>query len=563
MTHRRRAPHLLVMTLAIAGCAGEIGRTEAPGSGAPGVDGTSAGGSPGSRPGPQAPDGQKPGGGPGAPQVAPGAGRPFPARMQRLTAVQYRNTVADLFGASIHVPELEEDAPVAGFDVVGASRISTSARGVELYEAAAQSVARQVLADPMRRSTLGGCEPAAAAAPDDACAGKVLDRIGRRLFRRPLDAAERTRYLAVASEGARATQSFWGGVEFMLTGLLESPLFVYRAERPEAAAGAAARYRGYDMAARLSFGLLDAGPDDALLDAAARGELDRDEGLTKHAQRLLSSPRGQQNLDEFFGHMLHLPNGAAADAVAMRQETLMVIRELATQKAPYTELFTAPFTFVNDTLAKLYGLPDRPGAKMTKVTLPESANRRGLLGHAGVLAESGTDASPILRGKFIRESILCQVVPAPPANVVPELPKPEPSKPQTMRTRLAQHRSDPACSSCHGLMDPIGLALENFDGRGRYRTSDDGLPIDPSGDLDGTRFADARGLGAALAAHPQTPACLVASLHRRLTGQFEEAAQAPTIQRLAEAFVEQRQSVDELVIAILRAETFQDALPPL
>ncbi len=495
----------------------------------------------------------------GAAGLGPGMGAPFQARMQRLTAGQYRATVADIFGAAIVVPDLESDSRIAGFDELGAALVSTSARGVELYDAAAASVAKQVLADTARLPTTVGCAPASATSPDASCAGMFLDRVGRRLFRRPLDVDERARYLSIASEGATATGSFWGGLEYMLSGLLRSPLFIYRSEWSSGTAGAVAPIRGYDMAARLSFGLLDTSPDEGLLDAAARGELDTPEGVKQAATRLLSSERGQLNVDDFFSRMLRLPNGTTPEAVAMKSETLLVLHELKAQKAPFTQIYSAPFTFVNDTLAQLYGLPDRPGATLTKVMLPAGSVRRGLLGHAGVLGESGLNPSAILRGKYIREALLCQVIPPPPPNVVPVLPPQMPGKPETMRQRLTRHRVDPACAACHGLMDPPGLALENFDGTGRYRADDRGMPIDASGDLDGTPFADAAGLGVALAAHPDASKCLVATLHRRLTGQYEQAGQAPTVERLSSGYLQNDHTVDDLVLDIVGAETFSQA----
>lgn len=482
--------------------------------------------------------------------------------MQRLTAGQYRATVADIFGAAIVVPELEQDPRIAGFDELGAALVSTSARGVELYDAAAESVAKQALGGAQHLPTTIGCTPASVTSPDESCAGVYLDKVGRRLFRRPLDSQERARYLAIASQGTTATGTFWGGLELMLSGLLKSPLFIYRAEWGEGTAGAIVHVSGYDMAGRLSFGLLDTSPDDDLLGAAARGDLEDDQGVKQQAAQLLSSKRGQENIENFFSMMLRLPNGTTPVAVAMKQETLLVLQELRAEKVPFSSVYTAPFTFVDDTLAQLYGLPDRPGTTMAKVILPAGGDRRGLLGHAGVLSESGQNPSPVLRGKYIREALLCQPIPPPPPNVVPVLPMADASKPQTMRQRLTAHRASSACASCHSRMDPLGLALENFDGSGRYRDNDHGLPIDPSGDLDGTSFADAVGLGAALASHPDATRCLVATLHRRLTGQYEEAEQTPTLDRLTQLYQRNNQTIDDLAVGIVGAETFLEATLP-
>lgn len=532
----------LSVALLLSSCAG---------SGSSGGFGA-AGGNSGSPPGTSTPE----------TPAAAAEGAPFTARLQRLTALQYRSTIQDIFGTFISVPDLEMDARIAGFDELGAALVSTSARGVELYAAAAQAVAKQVLNDTSQLQQVAGCTPASSTAADDACAAKFLDSVGRRLFRRPLDAVERTRYLAIASDAASAASSFAAGLETLLSALLQSPLFIYRAEWSEGTAGATVRINGYDMAARLSFALNDVGPSDELLDAAARGELDRDEGVTARAAGLLASERGQQNLENFFSMMLRLPNGTTPEAQAMKQETLLVLRDLNAQHAPFTEAYVAPFTFVNDSLAQLYGLPERPGTTLTKVMLPAGSLRRGLLGHAGVLSESGAEPSPILRGKYIREALLCQAIPPPPPSVVAVLPPQDASKPQTMRERLTKHRADPACAACHELMDPLGLALENFDGGGRYRADDRGMAIDPSGQLDGVAFSTAAGLGAALSAHPGASRCLVATLHRRLTGQLEVGSQDATLNRLRDAYLKNRQTTDELVLDIIRSETFvQTTLP--
>ncbi len=550
---RRLAGTLVVALSVAAGCSGAI---EADGSPGP----TDRTGQTPARPGAAPPT--NPATGPGAAPPAgvgpTGSAKPFAPTMLRLTASQYRNTIADLFGPDIVVPELEEDTPLGGFLSVGASVIGTSQRGVELYEAAALAIARQTVGEPNRRKTIVGCEPASATAADAACAGKLIDRVGRRLYRRALDEAERARYLAVAADSTKLTGSFWDGLQNTLAAMLQAPSVIYRAERgdPRAAQQDRARFGSYDLAARLAFGLTDAGPDDALLDAAAKGELDTDQGVARHATRLLGSARGRTALRAFFAEMLRLPRGTTADMVALREETMLVLDELAARRAPFTELFTVRHTFVDDTLAKLYGLPERPGAKFVKVTLPEAVPRQGLLGHASVLSVFGAD--PTLRGKMVRESLLCQTVPPPPPEVTPELPKPTADAPKSARERLAQHQKDPACAGCHALVDPIGLALHSFDGNGRYRTTEFGLPIDTSGELDGVPFKDARGLSTALAKHPKVPECLVRSLHRHITGQVEGAGQEASVARLSEEFVQKGQQVADLVLAIVGSPAFSE-----
>jgi hypothetical protein len=539
------------------GCSGQVmgGADEAPAAGTPtpprGGDPTGSGGKPGPAGTPA----------PGTPGREAGPTTPFEARMQRLTAAQYRNVVTDLFGAGLTLPALEEEAAVGGFASLGASEVGTSRRGVALYGEAAQAVARQVMTDPARRKAAVPCAPADPKRADDACAGMVVDATGRRLFRRPLTPEERTRYVALAAEGARSAGDFARGVELALEALLQSPIFLYRAELGEPVAGSSTRrLTGAELASRLSFALHDTAPDDALLTAALKGELETPAGLRKQAERLLAAKRGAETLQAFFAEMFRLPDGATPEKASMRQETLLVLAELEAQKLPYTRLFSAPFTFVDDTLAKRYGLAVRPGSAFTKVTLPEGP-RQGLLGHAALLVEGTEESHPIPRGKFIREALLCQEIPPPPPGTNTELPPVTKESPKTARERLAKHREDPSCAGCHALMDPVGLALESFDGLGRLRTTEHGLPIDPSGELDGKPFRDARELGVRLGERDDVRTCLVRSLRRFMTGQMEGAEQAGIVAALDAKFRAGGESVRDLQLTIVTDESFRTVVP--
>jgi hypothetical protein len=543
--------------MALLGCTGSIGAPDAPGStggvgNGSGAPGTTGGGRPTG-------GGTSSGSGTGAGSSS--APAPFEARMLRLTSTQYRNVVTDVFGANITVPTLDPEAALGGFAAVGASRVGTSKLGVSHYADAAQQVTKQAFADAGKRATLAGCSPTNAKAADDACAGKAIASVGRLLLRRPLTTDEQTRYVGFASEAARATSDFWEGLRFAFEALLQTPSFLYRAELGEPTGkGDTRALRGVELASRLSFATQNTAPSGALLDAALAGELDTSEGLGRWAGMLLGTDKAARNRDDVFAEMLELPDAVDPDTTAMRQETLLVLRELETQKLPYTSLFTAPFTFVNDALAMRYGLPDRPGSALKKVTLP-AGNRQGLLGQASVLYQGRDTSNPIARGKFVREALLCQVIPPPPPGLNPVLPEASAGAGATVRERLTKHREDPSCAACHAQMDPIGLGLETFDGLARYRTSENGKPIDESGDLDGATFANARGLGARIAAHPDARACAVRSLRRAMTGALEDDRQDGVIAALTGRFAAAGESIRALQTAIIDDETFRIVTP--
>jgi hypothetical protein len=307
---------------------------------------------------------------------------------------------------------------------------------------------------------------------------------------------------------------------------------------------------GYELATRLSFFLWNTTPDDELLDSAASGELASDAGVRAAANRLLGSPRAQVAVESFFRELLRLddlddlpqlptvfPSMSATLGPAMRSETLKMVSDIVmTRDADYRELFDSKTTFVNDELAKLYGLPAPAGHDFAKATLPDSGMRAGFLGQASFLALNAhaDSTSPTRRGKFIREVLLCQAIPPPPPNVDTTLPTDPPgTTPLTMRQKLEKHRSEATCATCHKVMDPIGLGLENFDGIGAYRATEAGLTIDASGDLDGTAFTNARELGTALKNHPAVSSCVARSVFRYAIGHIETIGEESVIQALS------------------------------
>ena len=461
-------------TIFLAGCSGVIGKTAN-----------------GSEPaGPGGDTGGLLGGGGGS--TPPSSFHPAPATLRRLTVAQYQNSVRDLLGGAITTPtDLEPDSSISGFASIGAARIALSAHATEQFETAALALAHQALADAATRSALVGCAPAGPT--DDACARQFVTSFGRRAWRRTLTTDEVTRYAAIATNAAGVLKDFYSGLEYALAGILQSPHFLYREElgAPDAADPSRRVFQGYELASRLSYFLWNTTPDDALLDAAEAGKLATDQGLRAEAERLLASPRAHDATQSFFGELLQLadlddlpqlptvyPQMSATLGASMRSETLRVLDDVTMSgDNDFRQLFDTRTTYVNGELAKLYGLPGSRRHGSGQDDAARSSGRSGLLGQASFLALNAhaDSSSPTRRGKFIREVLLCQSIPPAPPNVDTKFPVDTAGGAQrTMRQKLEVHRQVATCATCHTMMDPVGLGLENFDGIGAYRTTEAG-----------------------------------------------------------------------------------------
>jgi hypothetical protein len=367
------------------------------------------------------------------------------------------------------------------------------------------------------------CRPAgrsspASAAREDACVRRIATSLGRRAFRRPLAATE-TASLLAAYRSARAAGTFETGVEAVVRRILASPSFVFRPEEEPAgvAAGTAYPVGGYELASRLSFFLWSSIPDDELLRAAGAGELRRPAAVARQVRRMLANPKARALTDNFAGQWLYLRNlrGIQPNSdlfpdfddnlrEAMRTEAELFFASVIAEDRSVMDLLTADDTFVNERLARHYGIGGVTGTRFQRVRPPGGA-RRGLLGKGAILLATShaTTTSPVLRGKWILDNVLGSPPPAPPPDV-PALAENDPVAPRTMREQLERHRATPSCAACHRLMDPIGFALENFDAVGKWRaTSENGAALDTRDVLaDGTRIDGVDGLRDALAARP-------------------------------------------------------------
>lgn len=447
---------------------------------------------------------------------------------QRLTVAQYGNSIRDIFGKDINVPTaIEVDASLDGFVAIGASVSTISPGGVEKYEKAAFAIAQQITADATHKAIALKCTPTG---PSDAvCAKETVTRLGRQLYRRPLADTEITRLTNIFLQASAALGGFDKGLEYAIAAMLQSPHFLYRpqiGENDPAHAGQL-RYTSLEMASRLSFFLWNSTPDEELLAAAEKGDLVTDGGLAAQVERMLESPRAHDGLRAFVTDWLklrELDNLNKDPTVftyfspelgpAAREETLRLFEHIVFDlDTDFRDIMTTRKTFVNAKLASMYMMLAPSDDGFSLVEFPEDSPRVGLLGHASILAlhSHPRSTSSTLRGKFVRESLLCDVIPPPPANVNTGLPDASPTA-RTLRERMQPHLQDPVCKSCHVFLDPIGLGLENFDSIGRYRTKELDAIIDASGDLDGVTYKDARSLGKVIHDSNKFAPCMVRKL---------------------------------------------------
>lgn len=515
----------------------------------------------------------------GAPTSVP-AFEPAPAALRRLTATQFRNSLRDLLGVSeASIGAVEPDSRTSGFTVIDAAKAVSSDVAVEKYDAAVVGAVESVFADAAKRAQLLGCAPALGNA-EDACLRSYLERFGRRAWRRPLSPVELDRYIALATSGAAQLGAPLAGYEAASVGLLTSPNHLYRFEAGERGADGKHRYTSYELAARLAFLILNSVPDSALLEQAAAGGLSTPASLRTAAERLLQLPAGRSALGDFAEELLRMDLifKQAKDAVlypeygpALQRAMIADVRgtweSLAfDDEASMLSVFTTAKVVVNRELAVLYGLPTTGLDSNTFqiLSLPPDSPRAGLMAKAGLLSASADQqyGSPTLRGQFMRESLTCLPVPAPPPDVDTMLEDPPAGVVLTRRERLAQHQTEPACAGCHALMDPLGFTLENFDAIGRYRTLDNGKPVDASGDVDGTPVTGAKALGAALAVSPAVADCLVRSYYSYATANELRPADASVLAAVVAAFTARGQRFPELLLAIVSHEAFAVVAPP-
>ncbi len=481
--------------------------------------------------------------------------------MRRLTPEQYRQIVTDVFGKTITLGgRFEPDQRYNGLLALGTGVVSATPTAIEQYEGMARVVADQVVS-PERRDTLIPCKPGNAKAADESCATAFLTRAGRLLYRRPLTADETRSWVGVANESATALKDFYAGLSTSLSTMMVSMPFLFRQEIavPDAAHPGVYHMTDYAKASRISFFLWNTAPDDELLRAAEKGELETQKGMAKQVDRLLASPRLEAGVRAFFTDMLGFsdfdslakdraiyPKFSGKVSRQSEEQTLRTIVDLLVSNGgDYRDLFTTRKTFLTTTLASIYRVPlprvtpNTTDDAWQPYDFPADSPRVGILSQASFLALHSHPgrSSPTVRGKALREILLCQKVPNPPGDVDFKVVQ-DTSNPifKTARKRLGAHANEPMCAGCHKITDPLGLALENFDSAGEFRGAENGEAIDPSGTFDGVKFTNAAELARILHDNPNIPTCVVNRLYTYGTGRPLLKSEGPAVDELKAAF---------------------------
>jgi hypothetical protein len=536
----RERPLLLVLSLAASACIGAIG-------------------------------GDEPGGETSTNEETLCAAAPLP--LARLTHAQYDRTVADLLAleglSGSPSASFPNDDEVEGFAI----GLSMSTLLVEKQQVAAEALAASAMLHPER---IVPC-----ATEDDACARTFIETFGARAFRRPLTPEEADNlfrvYQAAREDGSRP---FSEGVGLVIEAVLVSPGFLYHWPTSEAAdANGLVRIADYELASRLSYFVWGTMPDEALFAAAAEGRLRTADDAEREAIRMLDDPRAEAGVSEVFDALfdVSMVAGINRDQELFPDFSPEIARDLGTSLGmtldsafwtggTFADLFTKNEMFVNGRLATFYGLDVAPGETFTAASL-EGEGRSGILTHPALMARLGkfSETDPIHRGLFVWERVLCQEIAPPPPDVVFAVPTPAEEPAKTTRERYEMHLQ-PACASCHGVIDPLGFAFENYDALGRYRADENGASIDPSGtmSLDGEKpaFADGGALGRLAAESDDARRCWTEHWMRAAVRRGPADDDACHVEAIDELFVESGGNLRELVVRVVTSESFLTRAAP-
>ena len=494
---------------------------------------------------------------------------PSPGGVRRLLAHQYVDSVAYLLGdAAAASADPPNDPSVGYFDAMATLSSVPAPADVELYEGSSTEIADAAVGDLGRLATFAPCVESST---NNDCYVEVAEDFGRVAWRRPLAQAEVDRLVAIARDAREWDEGvFTTGLQYMITAILQSPYFLYIVEvGGDPDDNGVRELDGYELVTRASFFLTGRTPTVERLDEAEAGAFDSDEGVRALAADLAQGNRARATVGRFFGEYLKVRGVTSkgkdpelfpwfGDELkdAMLEETLLLVEDIVFERgAPVTELFTADYTFVNDELAALYGLPAPGGWDM--VDFPAGQDRSGVLTQAGWLTMmSHTNVnSPTRRGLWVQEQLLCEEVPLPPPRVNPEPVVPEEGV--TLREALQQHVADPSCAACHALIDPIGFAFEHFDPTGQYRTLDNDLPIDASGSVGGIGdFDGAAEMMALVAADERLPRCLVDQVYTQGLGWVPEE-QAPALDDVGLAYSDAGAQYTQLLVELVASPVFR------
>jgi hypothetical protein len=485
-----------------------------------------------------------------------------PQAIARLTRVEYDYAIEDLVGDTTRpASRFAADDVTTGFEVGGA----VSPLLAEQYLDAATGIAERATAD------LPALCDASLVGED--CARHLIEEKGRLAYRRTLSADEVDALLALYRRGV-TLEDHRTGVQLVLEALLTSPSFLYHVEvtSPDAA-GELVALNDFELASRLSFFLWRSIPDDALLDAAAAGELSDVANVEEQARRMMDDPRALRGIHDFYRQWLDLDRLDLAERDAalypefsreladdMRASLVMYVDEVMQNGGTLQALLRGEHAYVNERLAPLFGLEGITGMELRRVEV-DGTRRSGILTHPALMTLYGksNQSDPIHRGIFVRTRLLCQQLPPPPGDV--EIVPPDLEPGLTTRERFDQHRDDPTCARCHQLIDPIGYGFEHYDALGRYRETEEGSPIDATGELilagDATGpFDGAVELGAQLAGSDTVRECVARQFFRFAAGRIETDQDSCSLEALNQRFADSGYDLRELMVAVTTTDAF-------
>lgn len=507
---------------------------------------------------------------------------PVSSRVPRLSYLEYDRSVSALLGATLEPSKLfpAEQPNLGPFDDGGSRDVGE--RLLQELVLAAEILAAEATSDSTRYLALVGCSPTA---PD--CRDSFLRQFGRSAYRRPLSDAEFARFQVLFDSGGELLASgdpFRDGVQLVVEATLQSPKFLYRAERGSGVADdAGTLLDDYELATRLSYLFWGQGPDDALLDAAESGLLSTPEGLAREAERLAADPRLRDRLLDFHERWFQMDGLTAAEkdaavypsfgpalVASMRAETHAFFDEvLLARNGAIIELLTSPYAALDSNLATLYGVSGTFGSELTPFEFPPELGRPGLLTRATFAtghSSAASRTSPILRGVFVLDRLLCEDIPPPPPGAEMQEPDAPPENELlTTRDYFAWKTSMTTCARCHDRINPVGFAFENFDGIGQYRTTENEAPIVASGTVDvadsSIAFDNATTLAHSIAELPRARSCYSLHLLHYAYGRTETGGDSRTLARMSQGLRDGPFGVRDLLRTLTQSAAF-DHLPP-
>lgn len=489
----------------------------------------------------------------------------LPARLWRLTPVEYEATIAAALGEAVDVAsKVTPDAKVYGFannaDVLKVTDVTT-----EQYMSIGETVGARVKARITELAPTSGCE-------ERECARRFVRSFGEKMFRRPLADEEVTAGMNLFDTG-KDIDGYAEGISLAAQGLAQAPQTLYRSE--VGGGPGLTSLTGSEIATSLAYMLTGAPPDATLRELAANGtELAKADVRKAQAERLIDSPAGRARMVRFvmewFGltdyHLLEknstaYPDFTASMRTSLEAETRAFIEHVIfDNEGTFTAFMSAPYSYVNDDVASLYGISAPGGTELVKTNLP-SEQRAGILTQGSVQSWYAHDnqSGPVFRGKFVRQNILCQPLPPPPPVNVIVVPAPNPAL--TTRERFAAHTAAPACNSCHALIDPIGFGFEMYDGIGRVRDTENGKPVDSSGTLDGADgtsrdFVGGAELGRLLAESEEAKSCFVTQFTRFSQGHIETVNDVCGINAQTQNFKAHGTNIRDMVLSMVTSDNF-------